>query len=64
MKYTLHGRKGEINGAMLEDGTVLRLPPHEAARNAARLAPGQTVTAEGPGLTTPMGRVVEVKKLN
>ncbi len=49
---------------MLEDGTVLRMPPKEAAREIARLAPGRTVTAEGPGLVTPMGRIVEVRKLD
>ena len=26
VQYTLHGPKGEVNGAILQDGTVLRLP--------------------------------------
>jgi hypothetical protein len=26
----LHGRRGEVIGALLEDSTALRLPPHEA----------------------------------
>lgn len=64
VRFTLHGPKGEPNGAMLEDGTVLRLPPDEAEEVADRLAPGRTITAEGPARTTPMGRVVEVKKLD
>ena len=32
VKVALHGRKGEVNGVLLEDGTILRLPPPEAAR--------------------------------
>jgi hypothetical protein len=60
VQYTLHGPKGEVNGAILQDGTVLRLPPPEAAR----LASGQAVTAEGLVLETPMGKVVEVRKLD
>lgn len=64
VRFALRGPKGELDGAVLEDGTVLRVPPREAGRDAAKLAPGQTVRAEGPGRTTPMGRVVEVKKLD
>jgi hypothetical protein len=60
VQITLHGPRGEINGAMLEDGTILRLPPPEAARLAALLNPGQAIVAQGDGLTTAMGRVVDV----
>lgn len=63
VQFALHGPKGELNGALLEDGTVLRLPPDEAEEHAERLAPGRTVIAEGPARVTPMGRVIEVKKL-
>ncbi|MFL5337059.1 MAG: hypothetical protein ACJ8H8_28740 [Geminicoccaceae bacterium] len=61
VQFTLHGPKGDVNGAILEDGTVLRLPPREAA---TQLAPGQAVTAAGPVVATPMGKVVEVNKLD
>lgn len=63
VQMSLHGPRGELNGALLEDGTVLRLPPHEAERFAALLAPGQTIAAQGDGLTTAMGRVVEVQAI-
>lgn len=59
VQFILRGPKGEANGAILEDGTVLRLSPKEAAV----LAPGQALAAEGPMLMTPMGRLVDVKKL-
>jgi len=59
----LHGPRGEVNGAMLEDGTIVRLPPPEAERLASLLAPGQTIIAQGDGLVTPMGRVVETQAI-
>ncbi len=59
----LHGPRGELNGALLEDGTILRLPPPEAERLAALLMPGQMVVARGGRLTTPMGRVVDVQAI-
>ncbi|MEA1672072.1 hypothetical protein [Nitrospirillum sp. BR 11163] len=62
VRMPLHGPEGEIDGALLEDGTVLRLPP-DAYRAAAELKPGQTVFAEGPVLTTPFGRVVDVSAI-
>lgn len=59
----LHGPQGEANGAMLEDGTALRLPPPEAARLAAVLAPGQTVVAQGPGIANDLGRMIDVRAI-
>jgi len=59
----LHGPRGEANGAMLEDGTVLRLPPPAAARLGARRAPGQTVAAQGPGIANDLGRMVDVRTI-
>jgi hypothetical protein len=59
----LHGPRGEANGAMLEDGTVLRLPPPEAARLTATLASGQTVVAQGPGIANNLGRMVDVRAI-
>jgi hypothetical protein len=63
VQMSLHGPRGELNGAMLEDGTILRLPPPEAERLATLLMPGQTIVVQGDGLTTAMGRVVEVQTI-
>lgn len=60
---TLHGPRGDVNGVLIEDGTILRLPPPEAERFATQLAPGQTVTAQGEAITTPMGHVVDVQAI-
>jgi hypothetical protein len=59
----LYGRRGEVNGAMLEDGTVLRMPPHQAERLKNSLAVGQTVVAQGTGLANGLGRVLEVRAI-
>jgi hypothetical protein len=59
----LHGKRGEINGALLEDGTVLRLPPPEAERFEAWLRAGQTISVRGPILDTALGRVIDVQAI-
>jgi hypothetical protein len=56
----LHGRRGEINGAVLDNGTIVRLPPPEAERMDAVIQPGQSVTVRGATLKTALGTVVDV----
>ncbi|MCK1541855.1 hypothetical protein IVB12_07640 [Bradyrhizobium sp. 179] len=60
---TLHGKRGEVNGALLEDGTVLRLPPPEAERLESWLRPGQAVSVRGEALDSALGRVIDVRAL-
>lgn len=59
----LHGKRGEVNGALLDNGTTLRMPPPEANRFQAWLRPGQTVAVRGVSLVTPFGTVVEVRAI-
>jgi hypothetical protein len=63
VQAVLHGKRGEVNGAILEDGTILRLPPPEAQRFATFLTPGQSINAQGSGLVTPLGRVIDVQTI-
>jgi len=63
VRMALHGPQGDVDGALLEDGMILRLPPPEAYRFANLLLPGQTVVAEGSELATPMGRVMDVRQI-
>jgi hypothetical protein len=63
IRMTLHGPRGDVNGALLEDGTALRLPPAEAYRLSSLLQPGQTVVAEGVVFSNPIGKVLEVRQL-
>ena len=59
----LYGPQGDVNGALLDDGVILRLPPPEAYRFANLLQPGETVVAEGNELVTPMGTVMSVRQI-
>jgi hypothetical protein len=63
IRLPLHGPRGDVNGALLEDGTILRLPPPEAERFATLLQPGQTVAAAGIELANPIGKVLEVREI-
>ena len=56
---TLHGPKGDVNGALLDDGAIVRLPPPEAARFASLLSPGQTISVQGDVNASVLGRVVD-----
>jgi hypothetical protein len=60
---TLHGPRGDVNGAILENGTILRLGPREAASQFALLQPGQSLAARGVSTTTLLGTVMEVEAI-
>jgi len=59
----LHGKRGEVNGVLLDNGTILRLPPPEAERMQGVLQPGQMVTVRGTNLVTPLGTVMNVSAI-
>lgn len=63
IRMLLHGPQGEVNGVLFEDGTVLRLPPPEAAHFASLLQPRRTIVAEGVELASPIGKVVDVRQI-
>jgi hypothetical protein len=63
VRMTLHGPQGEINGALLDDGTVLRLPPPAVTTFSTLLQSGQTVVAEGVGLSNALGKVLDVRQI-
>src|SRR5206468_2018937 len=63
VRMSLHGPQGDVNGALLDDGTVLRLPPPEADRFATLLRPGQALVAAGTEVVTVIGKVLEVQQI-
>lgn len=63
VQFTLRGPDGELTGAVLQDGTVLRLSPEDPGQYAAQLTPGRLVTIQGRLLNTPFGRVVDVNRV-
>lgn len=54
-----YGKRGEVNGVMLDDGTVIRFPPHVGYQFAAQLQLGQTLAIEGLGTQNDYGRAIE-----
>ncbi|MDB5365650.1 MAG: hypothetical protein JWM77_1577 [Rhodospirillales bacterium] len=63
VKAQLHGPEGDLNGVLLDDGTMVRLPPSEADRLAMSLAPGQTLYVEGDGVASPLGKVIAARAI-
>jgi hypothetical protein len=63
VKETLHGPRGEANGVLLADGTIVRLPPPEARRLAEQLAVGKTVFVRGNGYAGALGKVVAAREI-
>lgn len=59
----LHGPRGDMNGAILDDGTTLKLPPPSAWQMASLLQPGQSVVAQGWSLSNSYGHVVDVQSI-
>lgn len=59
----LHGKQGEVNGALLSDGTIMRLPPHEVRRLGDMLAAGKPLTIIGTINATPLGKVVDASSI-
>lgn len=55
----LTGPHGEPNGVLLDDGTIVRIGPHEAYGFAALLKPGADFAAVGYGTENSFGRAIE-----
>lgn len=63
IKTQLHGPRGDLNGVLLEDGTIIHLPPPEAQRMAATLAPGASLYVQGTGYAGPLGRLIDARSI-
>jgi hypothetical protein len=63
VKAPLYDLHGDANGVLLEDGTVVRLPPPEAKRLAETLAAGKTLVVRGEGYAGPLGRALEAHEI-
>ena len=63
VQQVLHGPRGDVNGALLDDGTILKLAPPAAWQASSVLQPGQSVNAQGWALSNSYGRVVDVQTI-
>jgi hypothetical protein len=59
----LHTGRGDINGVLLQDGTIVRFPPHVGADLADTLKPGAAFYARGYGTRTAQGNALEATAL-
>jgi hypothetical protein len=63
VQRALHGPKGEVRGALLEDGRMIRFPAREAEGLAELLSPGARLAVRGEGLATEVGTVIEAREI-
>lgn len=63
IQQALHGPAGDVNGALLEDGMVLKFGPPVAWQASSAVQPGQLVTAQGWTISNGYGRVMEVQSV-
>jgi hypothetical protein len=63
VRATLFAPRGEPEGAVLENGSILRMPPHVAAQYSSLLQAGASITARGFGTENQFGRSLEVTEI-
>ena len=63
IKAPLHDPRGETNGVLLDDGTVIRLPPPEARRLGAALEAGKLIAVRGIGYAGALGKSVAAREI-
>jgi hypothetical protein len=63
VRMRLFGSKGELRGALLDNGDSVRIGPNEAVHVAELLRPGMALAARGEGLESRYGRVVSAAEI-
>lgn len=63
VKAALHDPRGDMNGVLLDDGSVVRLPPPEAKKLSDMLAVGKDVVVQGEGYAGPIGKAVGAREI-
>lgn len=63
VKATLYGARAEPAGALLDDGTAIRVPPQLMPLLADKLAVGKTVYVRGGGVRNERGTAVEARAI-
>ncbi|SDR54156.1 hypothetical protein SAMN05443245_7365 [Paraburkholderia fungorum] len=63
VKLPLFGPQGELRGALLTDGTSIRVPPHAAKELADYLEPGAHIQVWGHGVKNKSGKTIEVDEI-
>ncbi len=59
----LYTPRGDANGVLLDNGSIVRFPPHVGVALAAALQPGRPLFARGWGSRSPQGSALEATAL-
>lgn len=62
VRLLLFGPKGELRGALLTDGTIVRVGRKDADNLEKLLTPGAALAVRGDGVETRYGRVIHAKE--
>lgn len=63
IRTQLYGPRGELNGVLLADGTMVHFPPPVAAQYTADLQPGKTIAVRGEGVANDLGRSIAARAI-
>jgi hypothetical protein len=63
LRRTLYGPTGGIRGGLLDEGTIIRLPPGEVGTLAGLLRPSSWLVVRGEGSITELGTVIEAAEI-
>lgn len=63
VRHLRYGGRGEVNGLILADGTIVRFPREASFQLASLLRIGQAIVASGYGTQNEFGRALEVTAL-
>lgn len=63
IKMPLHDTRGDVDGVLLQDGTIVHLPPASATRLAAILATGKPLFARGDINASALGKVINASAI-
>ena len=63
VQQALHGPAGDVNGALLDDGTTIKVPPPLGWQASSSLQLGQFITVQGWAVSNVYGRVVDAQTI-
>jgi hypothetical protein len=63
VREPLYGPRGDMNGALLDDGTQVHLPPDQAWSLGSELQAGGTLVAQGYGVTGSYGKSLDAAQI-
>jgi len=64
IRVVLHAPRGEIEGAVVDDGMIVRIAPHVSTQFSALLQTGATISAKGYGTENEFGRAFEATEVS